>query len=85
MSKTKSGTSFGIGGVEALRRAVLGGDRDWPDPDGVDAAGAQLLAAAMRSGIEPPVELRDAPAMRRIWAQLGLDAVLPLDGGGMAP
>lgn len=69
-----------IGGVAALRDALATDSPAWPDPAEVDAAGAQLLAAAIRSGIDIPETIRTAPAVRDLWRALALDEVLPLDG-----
>jgi hypothetical protein len=71
-------TSSGIAAAWAALRA--GGD--WPDPgQGIDAAGAQLVAAHLRAGRAVPGAVTDAPALRHLWATLGLDAALPLPEG----
>lgn len=50
----------------------------WPDATAIDASGAQLLAAAMKSGLALPDELLDRDDLRQLWSALALDTVLPL-------
>lgn len=71
-----------VGDMESAQAALCRERPDWPAADEVDAAGVQLILAAMRSGLAPPDTLRTAPALRELWTRLGLDDVLPL---GPAP
>jgi hypothetical protein len=78
-----------VSGVTAAREALLADPTAWPDPDGIDAAGVQLIVAAMKAGIVPPPAIREAPAIRAFWVALGCDdaadARLSLYEGRIAP
>ncbi|NDV00321.1 hypothetical protein [Pseudoroseicyclus tamaricis] len=60
---------------------------DPPAPGEVDAAGIQLLVAALKAGFAPPPHIMGAPAVTGLWRALCLDDIAdgPLGAGAPAP
>lgn len=42
--------SLNVGGIGQAHERLSGSPINWPEPDGIDAAGIQLLISAVRSG-----------------------------------
>ncbi len=78
MSDTAQSLSLTIADIETAKAGLMATPPVWPGPGPVDAAGVQLLVAAMRAGMTPPAHLVDDPDIAALWAALALDAVLPL-------
>jgi hypothetical protein len=73
-------TGLVIGEAGSLKDALQSENHKLPDPLEVDTAGVQLLAAAIRSGVDVPEEILSAPGVQRLWRDLALDEIVPLPG-----